>query len=217
MMIVIAVCAHFIIRGEMKLGELVLFLSYIMQLTASISVVITEMPIITEFSESIYSIQEILSSPDEEHNQGKQTSHELTGAVQFKNVSFAYDPGREIIQNIDYEFKPGSTIALVGKSGSGKTTLVNLAIGLLRPTSGKILLNGKDMNELDMRSIRQQVGVVSQSPILFSATIHENIAYGKPEATRADVEEAGRMANAHEFIMELPEGYDSVVAEGRWF
>lgn len=135
------------------------------------------------------------------------------GAVQFDNVSFAYEPGRPVLHNVNFEAEPGQQIALVGPSGHGKSTIANLLLRLYDPNSGRVMIDGHDIRDYTVESLRGQISVVLQDNILFASTLRDNIAYGVEGATQADVEAAARLANAHDFIMQLPDGYDTMVGE----
>lgn len=135
------------------------------------------------------------------------------GAVQFERVSFAYEPDQDLLKEIDLTVQPGQQVALVGPSGSGKSTLVSLLLRLYDPISGRVIVDGRDIREYTIESLRPQISVVLQDSLLFAATVWENIAYGVPNATREDIEKAVRLANAHEFVEALPEGYDTILGE----
>jgi ATP-binding cassette subfamily B protein len=212
-MLIVAVCATLVMRGEMLIGSLVLFLTYITQLTNTVTNIINQFPTITEFAESIYSIQEVLNAAEEEHNQGKEKPAAITGKLEFQAVDFAYVSGKPVFAGLSVVLERAATVALVGASGSGKTTFVNLALGLVQPQRGRILLDGRDLATLDMRHVRKQVGVVTQEPIIFRGTVYENIAHGREDYDKQAVHEAARRANAHDFIAALPDGYDTVVGE----
>jgi subfamily B ATP-binding cassette protein MsbA len=140
----------------------------------------------------------------------------IRGAVRFENVSFDYgdaDEAREVLQDVSLDVRPGRVVALVGPSGAGKTTLVNLIPRFYDPTAGRVLVDGYDVCTVQMRSLRAQIGIVPQETALFSGSVRENIAYGKLDATQAEIEAAAHAANAHDFIVELPNGYDTLVGE----
>lgn len=211
---IIALCAAAIILGRMTVGSLLLFLQYGSQIIHTLQGLLDQFPIFTEFTESITSIQEVLESPDEEPNEGKKILGKLNGDITFEKVGFAYGAtAPTIFSNLDLHIPTGTSLGLVGSSGSGKTTFINLALGLLRAREGKVRLDGEDLATLDMRSVRQQVGVVTQDPILFRGTVYENIAYARESFSKEQVVEAARMANAHEFILGLEKGYDTMVGE----
>ena len=135
------------------------------------------------------------------------------GLVRFENVDFEYAPGRPVLHGINLELAAGSTVAFIGHTGSGKTTLASLVPRFYDATSGRVLVDGCDVRDISLRSLRREIGVVSQDPLLFSATVRENIAFGRGDATHEQVEKAARLAQAHEFIERLPKGYDTVVGE----
>jgi ATP-binding cassette, subfamily B, bacterial len=135
------------------------------------------------------------------------------GLVRFEGVSFGYLEARPVLQDIDLELEPGRTIALIGHTGSGKTTLASLVPRFYDVTAGHVTVDGADVRDVKLVSLRRAIGIVAQDPFLFSASVAENIAFGAPEATREQVEEAARLAQADEFIAKLPDGYDTVIGE----
>ena len=135
------------------------------------------------------------------------------GEIRFEQVSFAYHADRRVLHDIDLEIPPGRTVALIGHTGSGKTTLAALVPRFYDTTQGRLLVDGVDVRDVTRRSLRREIGVISQDPFLFSATVRENIAFGVRDATDAQVEAAARAAQAHEFVEELPQGYDTVIGE----
>jgi len=151
--------------------------------------------------------------PDIRDVRGATEAPPLRGSVRFENVSFAYEPTNRILHNITFEVQPGQRIALVGPSGGGKSTLVSLLLRLYDPIEGKILVDGGDLRQYKLQSIRRQISVVLQDTILFAASVRDNIAYGCLGASDEAIEKAARLANAHDFIMALPEGYETVLGE----
>ncbi len=135
------------------------------------------------------------------------------GRVRFERVSFGYDERRPVVQNVDLELEPGRTVALIGHTGSGKTTLAMLVPRFYDVTAGRITIDGVDVRDATLASLRRQIGIVAQDPFLFSATVRENIAFGRPDATDEEVAAAARLAQADEFIEELPQGYETVIGE----
>ena len=157
-------------------------------------------------------IFEILDLPIEEHEApGARKLHNVLGEVAFENVHFAYDGTNEVLNGVSAEVQPGEIIALVGPSGAGKTTLVNLIPRFYIPTSGVVRVDGNDVREVTLASLRESIAIVPQDPQLFSDTIEQNIRYGRLDATKAEIEDAARFANAHEFIQNFPEGYNTTV------
>jgi len=137
----------------------------------------------------------------------------LRGEVRFESVTFAYERGQRVLQGIDLRVMPGQSVALVGPSGGGKTTLVGLILRLYDPSEGRVLLDGQDIREFTLESLRAQISVVLQDNLLFAASVRDNIACGAPAATMEEVEAAARLANAHDFIQALPQGYDTILGE----
>jgi ABC-type multidrug transport system fused ATPase/permease subunit len=135
------------------------------------------------------------------------------GHVVFEGASFGYDRDRPVLEDIDLEIEPGRTIALIGHTGSGKTTLASLVPRFYDVTGGRLVIDGADVRDVRLASLRRSIGIVAQDPFLFSASVRENIAFGAPDATDADVVRAARLAQAHEFIEELDDGYDTVIGE----
>jgi ATP-binding cassette subfamily B protein len=135
------------------------------------------------------------------------------GLLRFEGVGFEYMDGRPVLEEIDLEIEPGKTIALIGHTGSGKTTLTSLVPRFYDVTSGRVTLDGADVREVKLASLRQEIGIISQDPFLFSATVRENITFGAPGLGDAEVERIAVLAQAHEFIDKLPERYDTVIGE----
>ncbi|CAL8095680.1 unnamed protein product [Calicophoron daubneyi] len=152
--------------------------------------------------------------PIDKDSPGKTLDH-FEGNITVKNVKFLYPtrPDITILRNFSLDLKSGQTVALVGPSGSGKSTIVHLLQRFYDPVEGEIRIEGIDIKELDLKKLRNQIGVVQQEPVLFEGTIADNIRLGKPGATQEEIEEAAKEANAHDFICALPEGYDTVLAE----
>ena len=159
-------------------------------------------------------IFEILDEPEEIADRpGARSLPPGPGRVNFKGVAFGYEPARIVLEDIDVEIEPGQTVALIGRTGSGKTTLAALVPRFYEATAGRVLVDGIDVRDLQRRSLRREIGVISQDPFLFSASIRDNIAFGMPDAPSYAVEAAAQAAQAHEFIVELPQGYDTIVGE----
>ena len=135
------------------------------------------------------------------------------GEIRFEDVTFAYGDGAPVLEGIDLDVAAGSTVALIGHTGSGKTTLTSLVPRFYDVTAGRLMLDGVDVRDVTLSSLRREIGVISQEPFLFSATVRENIAFGAPELDDAGVERAARLAQAHEFVERLPLGYDTVIGE----
>ncbi|HEX6972138.1 MAG TPA: ATP-binding cassette domain-containing protein, partial [Limnochordia bacterium] len=157
---------------------------------------------------------EILDTqPERPSGEVKPALGRVRGHIRFENVSFAYQPDEPVLKEINLEIRPGEMVGLVGASGSGKTTIVNLIPRLFDVTSGRVTIDGRDVRDVDLHSLRSQIGMVLQEPFLFHGSIAENIAYGKPGATMEEIIAAAIAANAHDFIMEFPDAYDTRVGE----
>ncbi|MFN3699486.1 MAG: ABC transporter ATP-binding protein, partial [Dictyoglomus sp.] len=138
----------------------------------------------------------------------------IKGFVEFEKVSFTYDGNQWVLKNINLKVKAGEKVAIVGSSGAGKTSLVNLIPRFIDPTEGVVRIDGYDIRRVNLKSLRSQIGFVPQESIIFHGTVKENISYGKPYVSMEEIIEAAKMARAHEFIMRLPKGYDTVIGEG---
>ncbi|HSD85837.1 MAG TPA: ATP-binding cassette domain-containing protein, partial [Anaerolineae bacterium] len=197
-----------------QLGDVVMLTTYFGLMTNSVMILANTAPQITKGLEAIRSIGEVLECPDLEQNEGKAVVTTMRGEFRFEDVAFHYpEVEAHAVQDISLSVKPGETIALVGPSGAGKSTMLNLAIGFVRPTQGRILLDGQDMESLDLRTYRRFVSVVPQESILFDGTIRENVTYGLPSVSEEAVSTALRHANALEFVEHLPDGVDTRVGE----
>lgn len=159
-------------------------------------------------------IFEILDTqPEIADREGVAELPEVRGKVEFKNVSFAYDRDTQVLDNVSFQIRPGETIALVGPTGAGKTTIVNLISRFYDVTGGAVYIDGHDIREVSIESLRQQMGIMTQENFLFSGTIKDNIRYGRLDATDEEIMEAAKMVNAHEFIMKMEKGYDTELKE----
>ena len=206
-----------VLHGQLSLGDLMMFLVYLAMLLEPVAVLATSVSQSQSNLAGFDRVLDLLAEPREmadhpgEITVRKQTS---AGHIRLQGVSFRY-PGteKEVLRGIDLEVEPGETIALVGRSGAGKTTLCNLIARFYDPTSGVIRLDGIDLRKIQVESYRRLLGIVEQDVFLFDGTVTENIAYAARKATMTDVARAARIANAEEFIDELPEGYETVIGE----
>jgi ABC-type multidrug transport system fused ATPase/permease subunit len=135
------------------------------------------------------------------------------GRVRFERITFGYDPERPVLVDVDLELEPGRTVALIGHTGAGKTTLASLVPRFYDVQQGRVTIDGADVREVTVNSLRREIGAIAQDPFLFSATVRENLAFGRPDATDEELEHAARLAQAHEFVERLPDGYDTVIGE----
>jgi ABC-type multidrug transport system fused ATPase/permease subunit len=210
---VVVVGSFAALRGSMTVGDLLVFVAYLRSLQAPISEVASGALVLQRSSASIERVMEILDQDDERAAAGDRRLARVRGNIVFEDVSFAYGGRAPAVEHIDLEVLPGETVALVGRSGAGKTTLASLMLRFYVPESGRILLDGVDTASLDLRWLRDQVALVLQEPITFSGTLAENIAYGNPGASRDQVQEAAELAGLDDFILGLPDGYDTQVGE----
>lgn len=195
-------------------GDVVMLSSYFASLTNSVMMLVNLMPPIAKGIESLGSIGEVLKSPDLEQNEGKPPVESVRGEFRFENVSFRYpDTDVSAITDFSLEIPAGQSLAFVGPSGAGKSTVLNMVIGFVRPTSGRILLDGRDMNSLDLRTYRRFVSVVPQESILFEGTVRENVIYGLENVSDARLEAALRDANAWDFIQAMPDRLETYIGE----
>ncbi len=159
-------------------------------------------------------LQQFLSAPDAVVDApGAQPFGGLSQQIEFRNVSFHYTPGVQVLDDVSFVVPRGSTVALVGSSGSGKSTILDLLMGFYTPSQGQILVDGNNLSQLRLTDLRSRIGVVAQDTILFSGTIRDNIAFAQPNATQAQIEQAAQAANAHDFILQQPQGYDTQVGD----
>ncbi|MGD6793485.1 ABC transporter ATP-binding protein [Metabacillus indicus] len=206
---------YMVINGSLQPGELVAFYSlvwYIMWPIMNLGFVIN---LFSQSKASGERLLEILEADEEITDRDDQLSKEkLSGHVTFMNVSLSYnEEDVPALTNVSFDAPPGKTIGLIGATGSGKTTVTQLMTRFYEATSGQILLDGKDIKDHSIKTLRGSIGVVLQESFLFSTTIKSNIAYGKPNATMDEIVNAAKRAQAHDFIMELPEGYDTMLGE----
>lgn len=213
-LVVFAIGYRLIISGEIKMGTLIAFSMYtgmfwrpIMNLSNFYNTLITNF----SAADRIFDILEI--NPDIQNSNDAKLIGKINGTVEFRNVSFSYDENSEVLKGVSFKVERGEKVALVGATGAGKTTIVSLLSRFYDPTSGKVLVDGKDIKNIDLESYRSQMGIMLQDTFLFSTTIMENIRYGRLDATDQDVINSAKAVNAHEFIMKLEKGYDTEVNE----
>ena len=201
-------------QGEITVGEVVMYQTYFSSIVAQVSSIITLLPTIAKGLESVDSVGDILLSHDIEDNDRKRKIKEVHGNITFDDVTFHYPDSEEpVLSHFNLSIKEGETIAFVGGSGAGKTTVLNLVIGFIKTTGGRILIDGQDMNELNLKSFRQHIAVVPQTSILFTGTIRDNITYGKDDISEEELQKVIDAANLREFIDSLPDGLDSKITE----
>ncbi|HEM6393461.1 TPA: ABC transporter ATP-binding protein [Streptococcus suis] len=204
-----------IMAGNFTVGSLTTFLNYASQYSKpfnDISSVLSELQSALACADRLFAILALDSIDDQAER--KIDSEKLKGAISFDNVSFSYSPDRSLIEHLDIDVKSGQKIAIVGPTGAGKSTMINLLMRFYDVTAGQIVLDGVPISQYSREDLRRQIGMVLQETWIKSGTIHDNIAYGYPNATRELVIEAAKAANADFFIRQLPQGYDTVLADG---
>ncbi len=195
-------------------GQVVLLGTYFSSLTGTVTTVLNLVPIVARGAESMRSIAEVLEEPDLEDNEGKRAVADVAGRIELRRVTVSYGAdGAPALRTLDLAIEPGETVAFVGPSGSGKSTLMNTVLGFVRPTSGSVLLDGQDMAELDLRTVRRHISVVPQESVLFEGTIRDNVTYGLGDVPDGRVREALAEANALEIVESLPDGVDTIVGQ----
>lgn len=213
-LIVLVVGSWAVIADRLTVGELTAFFAYTNQVSRPIlrfSKILNILQKALVSSDRIFAILETEPEVKEQDNAIALTS--VQGRMRFEEVDFAYRQGKTIIHNFTLDIQPGMTIALVGSSGSGKSTIAKLAARFYDPKNGRILIDDQDLRDISLDSLRSHLGIVSQDTLLLYGTIRDNIAYGKLEATDAEIEAAAKAANAHDFIMSFPDGYNSIIGE----
>lgn len=214
-LLVLAFGSYLVIHdGRFTVGDLVAFYTYLGMLYAPILRMVDSNAMIQKGATSAEKIFTLLDTqPHIPDNDSLPAMPPAKGRVEFANVTFDYRPGIHTLEGVSLTVEPGEMIALVGPSGAGKSTIVTLLARFYDPTSGAILIDGQDIRQFNVQTLRRQVGIVMQDSILFAGTIADNIKYGRPSATDEEMIEAARAANAHEFITEFENGYQSIVGE----
>lgn len=196
-------------------GEVVTFNMYFAAASGALQQLLLVMPQMATLKASHASVQEVLDAPDIEHNTGKAAVTQVRGRVTFEHVSYTYPGGdTPAITDLSFELEPGQQLAVVGPSGGGKSTLLALLLGFLRPDSGHVLYDGRDGEQLDLRTWRQQLSVVTQSSVLFSGSVRDNIVYGQDHVSDERLHAALTQAQARDFVHNLPQGLDTRLGEG---
>ncbi|MEV8506162.1 ABC transporter ATP-binding protein [Actinoplanes sp. NPDC051475] len=211
--LVLLVGGLMVIDGRTTVGTIVAFNSYVLMLQPPFRLLGMMIMLGQRASASARRIYEILDTPSEVVEAPDPVDASLHGDVRFEDVRFSYPNGTVALDGLNLRIRPGETVAVVGATGSGKSTLGRLIARFYDVTGGRVTIDGHDVRALRLSGLRDQVGIVPDEPFLFSLSLHDNIAYGRPEASRAEVERAARAAGADEFVRALPDGYDTVVGE----
>ncbi len=203
------------LAGQITPGDLIVFTAYLRDLYKPVGELSGW---IIDFAGALVSGERVAEMLETEANvtdaPDAAEAPSFKGEVVFEHVTFGYEPGESVLQDLSFSVKPGHRVALVGSSGTGKSTIVNLLLRFYDPWEGRILIDGQDVRRYKFKSVREQISVVLQETLLFRRTIRDNIAYGKPEAKPEEIEEAAKAAQAHNFIMRLPKGYDTFLRDG---
>jgi ATP-binding cassette subfamily B protein len=201
-------------NGQIDLGDVVMYQGFFQMLLGAVNHMLGILPRVTAGFESIRSLGEVLECPDLEENEGKKQLDHVDGRFEFQDVSFEYPNANErSVADFSLTVESGECVALVGESGAGKSTIINLIIGFRRPTHGRILLDGMDMESLDLRTYRRHIAVVPQETILFSGSVRENITYGMEDVSDEVILRAVEIANLRDVVENLPEKLDTVIGE----
>jgi ABC-type multidrug transport system fused ATPase/permease subunit len=211
---VLLAAGRMVVNGTLTLGQFFLFnllLAMLIVPLRSLGMWIGQAQRATASGERIFEVMDEPEGVDD--RPGAADLPAGPGTIRFEAVSFAYAPGRPVLEAIDLDLEAGRTVALIGHTGSGKTTLASLVPRFYDVQAGRVTIDGHDVRDVTTTSLRREIGVIAQDPFLFSATVRENIAFGRPEATDDEVLRAARLAQAHEFVEQLPEGYDTVIGE----
>jgi ATP-binding cassette subfamily B protein len=211
---VMYVGGRYAIDGKVSTGTIIVFLAYLTSLYGPLNSIAYTAETWQTAAAQADRVMEILELPPGVPEKEGAPDLEITGGhVRYEHVVFGYDEGRPVTNDVSFEARPGEVLAIVGATGAGKTTLVNLLIRFYDPWSGRITVDGQDLRDVRLESVRKQVAMVLQEPFIFPFTVAENIAYGRPDAHRDEIVAAAEAANADEFIRALPDGYDTVIGE----
>ena len=213
-LVVVGYGGYRVITGDLLLWEFVLFYGFIGHLYLPTRRLADVSPVVQECLAAMDRVFDIFDEhPDIADTPSAKPLRNPQGHIEFRQVHFSYDPGQPVLHDINLVIEPGESVAIVGRSGAGKSTLVNLVPRFYDVSLGEILVDGQDIRDLRVKSLRENIGMVMQDTILFSGTIGENILYGRRGATEADMLEAARMAHVDEFVEELSEGYNTLIGE----
>jgi ATP-binding cassette subfamily B protein/subfamily B ATP-binding cassette protein MsbA len=210
---VIYVGARMALDGKLTAGTIIVFLSYLSSLYEPLNSITHTAQTVQGAAAEADRVSEIFEIEPAIKDKPHAPEAKVRGRIQYEHVTFGYDSGRPVLHDVSLQADPGDVVAIVGPTGAGKTTLMNLLVRFYDPWEGRITIDGVDLRDVQHRSLRRQVALVLQDPFIFPLSIADNIAYGRPDAQRDAIVAAAKAANAHEFVMRLPDGYDTVVGE----
>jgi len=206
--------ARLALAGQLSAGDLIIFLAYLSKMYKPMRDLSKMGDTVSKAAVSYERIQEVLNSVSRVRDLPRaRRARKFKGKLEFDSVSFGYSPDHPILKDLSFQIEPGKVAAIVGPSGAGKSTILSLIPRFYDPTSGHVKIDGTDVRQYTLQSLREQMSFVLQDTVLFHVPIWQNIAYGKPEAQRAEIIRAAELANAHEFIEKMPDGYDTMVGE----
>ena len=206
--------ARMVLEGSLHEGDLIVFVWYLGKMYKPMQDLSKMTDTFSKAAVGYERIKEVLETDGQVKDlPDARRAPRLKGLIEFQDVAFAYEPEHPVLSAVNFSIQPGQTVALVGPTGAGKTTIISLIPRFYDPSAGRIMIDGRDVRKYTQKSVRQQISFVLQETVLFHGPVWHNIAYGKPEATRSEILRAAELANAHEFIEKMPEGYDTIVGE----
>jgi subfamily B ATP-binding cassette protein MsbA len=203
-----------VLAGAMTIGALTVFLTYLSKFFKPVQDLAKMGSTIAQTAVAIERVQALLETDNViPERSGAREPGTVRGGIEFEHVAFAYDPKAPVLKDVHVSIVPGQFVGIVGPTGGGKSTVVSMIPRFYDPSGGRVLIDGVDLRDLTLKGLRAQIGFVLQDTVLFRGTVRDNIAYGRPSATDAEIVEAAKLANAHEFIAKMPDGYNTMVGE----
>ncbi len=212
--LVLGVGAYHAIQGKVTIGQLLVIMAYIASVYKPLEAISSTIGNLQEIFVSLQCAFEVLDVvPEIQDKPGARRVEQVHGGIRFEDINFSYEGRQDTLRDINFEVEPGQVVAVVGPTGAGKTTLISLLPRFYTPSSGRILIDGIEISDFTLQSLRKHISIVLQDPMLFSASIADNIRYGRLDASMDEIVEAAQAANAHDFIMRLPDQYETVLGE----
>jgi subfamily B ATP-binding cassette protein MsbA len=206
--------AHMVLSGGLSAGSLIVFIFYLEKMYKPMQELSKMTDAYSKATVGYERIMDVLQTKrDVRDLPGARPAPRFHGRIEFDNVTFGYEPGQAVLRDVSFQIEPGQVLALVGPTGAGKTSIISLIPRFYDPVSGSVKIDGQDVRRFTQQSLRRQISLVLQETLLFHGPVWNNIAYGKPGATRSEILRAAEMANAHEFIVKMPQGYDAILGE----